>query len=63
MIFDSISNCKKYEAVHSDFEKVFNFLKRADLASLAPGRYDIDGNNVYALVQEYETKNLARLYI
>ncbi|EPR10497.1 YhcH/YjgK/YiaL family protein [Ruminiclostridium papyrosolvens] len=59
MIFDNVSNCKKYEALHSDFEKAFSFLKRADLDSIAPGRYDIDGNDVYALVQEYETKSLA----
>ncbi len=58
MIFDNISNCKKYEALHSDFEKAFSFLKRADLDSLAPGRYEIDGNHVYAFVQEYETKDI-----
>lgn len=58
MIFDKINNCKKYEVLHKNFEKAFDFLKRQDLESLAPGRYDIAQNDVYALVQEYETKDI-----
>ncbi len=58
MIFDKINNCKKYEVHHKYFEKAFDFLKRQDLESLSPGKYDIAGNDVYAFVQEYETKDL-----
>ncbi|HSL85327.1 MAG TPA: YhcH/YjgK/YiaL family protein, partial [Bacteroidales bacterium] len=35
----------------------FRFLKENDLAELAPGRYDIDGDNLYVSVSEYLTKN------
>lgn len=59
MIFDNINNCKKYQILNSHFEKAFSFLMREDLDSLALGRYDIDGDDVYAIVQEYETKDLA----
>lgn len=59
MIFDTINNCEKYEKLNSGFAVAFDFLRREDLASLAPGRYDIQGNDVYAMVQEYETKDLA----
>ena len=58
MILDNIKNYKKYESLNRNFEKAFEFLKRGDLGSLAIGKYEIDGENVFAMVQEYETKDL-----
>jgi YhcH/YjgK/YiaL family protein len=34
----------------------FEYLQSADLAGLAPGRVEIDGDQVFALVQEYTSK-------
>ncbi len=39
------------------WDKAFTFLKGNDLKSLELKRYDIDGNNLYAPVSEYLTKN------
>lgn len=39
------------------WEKAFDFLKNTDLSKLEPKRYDIDDDNLYALVSEYTTKN------
>ena len=39
------------------WDKAFNFLKSNDLSGLDLKRYDIDGDNLYALVSEYLTKN------
>ncbi len=39
------------------WEKAFNWLKSNDLNSLELKRYDIDGDNVYATVSEYLSKN------
>ena len=39
------------------WDKAFNFLKSNDLSGLELKRYDIDGNNLYAPVSEYLTKN------
>jgi YhcH/YjgK/YiaL family protein len=39
------------------WEKAFTFIKNSDLSKLAAGRYDIDGDNLYASVMEYTTKN------
>ena len=58
MILDNIKNCKKYEGLNKNFEKAFQFLKREDLETLALGKYEIDGEDVFAMVQEYETKDL-----
>jgi YhcH/YjgK/YiaL family protein len=39
------------------WNKAFAFLKSTDLSKLEVKRYDIDGNNLYAIVSEYLTKN------
>jgi len=39
------------------WDKAFAFLRDNDLSALELKRYDIDGNNVYAPVNEYLTKN------
>ncbi len=39
------------------WDKAFNFLKSNDLSGLELKRYEIDGDNLYAPVSEYLTKN------
>ncbi len=39
------------------WDKAFTFLKDNDLSKLEIKRYDIDGDNLYASVMEYVTKN------
>jgi len=39
------------------WDKAFTFLKDNDLTKLEVKRHDIDGDNAYALVSEYLTKN------
>ncbi len=39
------------------WEKAFKFLKNNDLSKLELRRYDIDGNNLFATVSEYISKN------
>ncbi len=56
MIIDHIMRAETYGALRGPFRDAFAFLKRGDLVSLAPGTYEIDGRNVYALVQDYHTK-------
>jgi YhcH/YjgK/YiaL family protein len=57
MIFDSAKNLDFYRSLGMDgrYEKAVDFLKNTDLESLAPGKYEIDGNNVFANVTEYTT--------
>ncbi|MBQ8606336.1 MAG: YhcH/YjgK/YiaL family protein [Clostridia bacterium] len=56
MIFDCIENAEKYIAVNEDFKKAFDFIKKATAESYPAGKYEIDGDNVYAMVQEYTTR-------
>ncbi len=39
------------------WNKAFAFLKNTDLSKIEPGRYAIDGDNLYAIVSESMTKN------
>jgi YhcH/YjgK/YiaL family protein len=55
MILDTIKNKDLYTALSPRIKTAFHFLAETDFSLLAPGRYDIDGSNIYALVQEYET--------
>ena len=41
----------------SRWDKAFTFLKTSDLSRLDLKRYDIDGDNLYASVSEYLTRN------
>jgi len=50
MIVDLLENGPRYQALHPGFAKAFEFLSRADLRELPAGRYEIDGERVYAMV-------------
>lgn len=50
MILDVLDNCDAYASLNPHFTKAFAFLRRADLADLAEGRHEVDGDNVYAVV-------------
>jgi len=55
MILDTIGNSSKYEILHRNFKKGFDFIRNSDLENLEPGRYEIDSDEVFVLVQTYKT--------
>lgn len=50
MIIDTIRNADKYYSVHPLFFKAFDFIKSTDLLSMEEGKFEIDGNNLRAIV-------------
>jgi biofilm protein TabA len=52
MILDTLDNAGRYAALHPAFADAFAFLRRPDLASLAIGRHEIDGERLYATVAD-----------
>ena len=58
MIMDSLDNVKHYRQLNSRLTKGLDFLEEVDFETIEPGRYNIDGDDVFALVQEYNTKNI-----
>lgn len=55
MILDTITNSPVYANLGPEFAKGFAFLRQFD-GSQAMGRHEIDGDRVFALVQNYTTK-------
>lgn len=55
MIFDHLENAHRYFALHPAFARAFEAL-RGELLRRPPGRYELDGQRLYAIVQEYSTK-------
>jgi biofilm protein TabA len=51
MILDKIGQAERYFSLNPGFPAAFAFLRRTDLAELPDGRYEVDGEKVYALVQ------------
>lgn len=56
MIIDKIKNLNLYTFSNPGITRAFDFILKSDLENLTDGRYDIDGDNVYALVNTYDTK-------
>ena len=52
MILDTLSNAETYYGLHSGFKKAFAFLRQEYLASLNAGKHQIEGDNVFALIQK-----------
>ncbi|PHR28521.1 MAG: YhcH/YjgK/YiaL family protein [Desulfotalea sp.] len=52
MIFDTLANSNRYKALHSNFSKAFHFLHRSDLGDLTEGKYEIEGNTVFAMISK-----------
>ncbi len=50
MIIDTINNASKYYSVHPLFEKAFQYINSQDLANLADGKYEIEGDNLKAII-------------
>jgi len=56
MIFDTLNNAIRYAGLGYNLPEALKFLRHTDLVGLPVGRIDIDGDKLYALVQEYTTR-------
>jgi YhcH/YjgK/YiaL family protein len=59
MILDSLENYQLYSSINERIAKGFDFLLHTDLDAIPSGKHDIEGDTIFALVQEYQTKPLA----
>ena len=57
MIVDSISNIIKYDALNIKANEIVEFIKKVEELNLEDGKYEILGEDLFALVQTYETKD------
>ena len=56
MITSTLSQLHWYKIISPNFEKAIEYVLGADFADMDPGKYAIDGDNVFAIVNEYTTR-------
>ena len=56
MIVDNIKNAHLYFGIDPKYKTALEFLKNTDLLNTENGKYSIQGDDIYIIVQEYETK-------
>ena len=56
MITDVLNKKELYYGVHKGFKEAFEFIEKVCKENLELGKYELDGKNLYAMVQEYDTK-------
>ena len=52
MILDRIEQIERYKILNPHFSAAFAFLQQAELSELPCGKHDIDGDNVFAIVDK-----------
>jgi biofilm protein TabA len=58
MIVDFLSNAGLYHVLGARFALAFDYLARTDFNTIADGRYSVQGDDVIAMVQRYDSKLL-----
>lgn len=56
MIIDQLKNASMYYPISPRLERGLRYLEVMDLGQLASGQYEVAGESVFALVQEYDSK-------
>ena len=57
MIIDKLTNSQFYSGLGERINRAFDYLKNTNFAQMELGKYEIDGDNIFALVNEYITKD------
>ncbi len=55
MIIDSVENIKNYKGLDKIYN-VLEFIQKTDFSKMSLGKYHIDDENLFYMVQEYDTK-------
>jgi YhcH/YjgK/YiaL family protein len=56
MVVDSLGNAKIYRPLGARIAAALDYLQRTDFSGLPAGRQELDGDNMFALVQDYTSK-------
>lgn len=63
MILSTLSQAERYATLHPLFPRAFDYIRNTDLRALKPGRYAIDGENLFIIVEQVDgrTREAAKL--
>ncbi len=59
MIVDKIENSGIYTQAGTRIATAFKYIHATDFSEMLPGKYEIDGDDIFAIISEYETKDIA----
>lgn len=59
MILDTLQNANLYKNLDKNLSLGLEYLKNTDFSSLEMGKYEIKGDEVFAILQTYDTKEEA----
>jgi len=62
MIIDKIENIELYFHLGKRIKQALTFISETDFNKFEKGKYIIDGDNLYVLVNEYKTKNISECF-
>jgi YhcH/YjgK/YiaL family protein len=58
MILDKIENASLYKEIHKGINTALHYIQNTNFSEVPNGKHDIEGEDVFAIVKEYETKNI-----
>lgn len=58
MIYDHLANADTYRHVKPGIARALDYLSQTDFTEVPNGKYELDGANIYAMVQRYQTREL-----
>ncbi len=53
MVVERLVNCERYSVLHPLFHEAFQYLLEFNAKETPPGRHDINGDKLFAIVSEY----------
>jgi YhcH/YjgK/YiaL family protein len=59
MIADQLANAALYSKISDRIATALKYLESTDFSKVEVGKYELEGKDVFAMVSEYQTKNLA----
>lgn len=57
MILDKIENANLYYGLNERINKALDYIKNTDFLNASEGKYELDGENIYSLINIYDTKD------
>ena len=62
MIYDTLTNSHLYYGISARLQKALDFLVNSDFSTIPDGRYEIDGNDVFANISHGMTVQNTDVY-
>lgn len=63
MIHDKTVNFNKFKCMHKHFADVLRFLEVAPISEQSDGKYEINDQGAYVIIDTYETKEISDCFI